>query len=372
MTGDILVLNAGSSSLKLAVFAASADGPVRVRSGAIDDVGTARSHADALAALLKDVPTTPAAVGHRVVHGGMRYAAPVRLDAAVRAELEALVPLAPLHQPANLAGIDAAAAAFPGVPQVACFDTAFHRGKPFVADAFALPRELYEQGVRRYGFHGLSYEYIARELRRVAPEVAGGRVVVCHLGNGASLCGLCEGRCVETTMSFTALDGLAMGTRCGLLDPGAVLYLMEGRSIPELTELLYHRSGLLGLSGVSSDMRVLLASADPRAAEAIDYFVHRVVCGVGSLAGALGGLDAVVFTAGIGEHAAAVRERVCRRLGWLGVELDADANARHAARVTTAGSRVSAWVVPTDEERMIALHVAEVVSKPEARAEGQA
>jgi acetate kinase len=272
--------------------------------------------------------------------------------------LERYVPLAPLHQPANLAGIRAAATFLPGVPQVACFDTAFHRQHPLVADQFALPIELYAAGVRRYGFHGLSYEYIARTLPEAAPEIAEGRVVVAHLGNGASMCALQAGRSIDATMSFTALDGLPMGTRCGNLDPGVLLYLLKekGMDEPGLEDLLYKRSGLLGLSGVSSDMRELLASADPHAAQAVDYFVYRVGRELGSLAAALSGLDGLVFTAGIGEHAAEIRARVCRAAGWLGIDLDAAANARHGPRISVVGSRASAWVIPTDEERMIALH----------------
>jgi acetate kinase len=393
MTGEMLVLNAGSSSLKVTAYAAPAtDSTTWHRLNAVvDGIGTPhtravvkeaakvlhqqtwagagpRDHTAALAFVTERLHQVwpvwaPGAIGHRVVHGGTRYQSPVRIDAGVRAYLESVVPLAPLHQPASLHGIDAAAAAFPGVPQVACFDTAFHHGRPFVADAYALPREFYDAGVRRYGFHGLSYEYVTRRMRELAPDVAAGRIVVCHLGNGASMTAVKGGRCVETTMGFTAADGLPMGTRCGQIDPGVLLFLLEqrGMAADALSDLLYKKSGLLGLSGVGSDMRDLLASSDPRAREAVDYFVYRVTYFVGALAACLGGLDALVFTAGIGEHAASVRERVCRNLGWLGLELDAAANAEHRTRISSSASKVSAWVVPTDEELMIARHVAEVL-----------
>jgi acetate kinase len=393
MNRDVLVLNAGSSSIKVSLFAAAADGPELRLSGQVEGIGTdhphavlrsatkevlldqswpagdgPRDHDGAMALVVRGLANRlgdwkPAAVGHRVVHGGTRYRAPVVVDAAVRADLERLVPLAPLHQPHNLKGIDAATRAYPDAVQVACFDTAFHQGHPWVADTFALPREHYDAGIRRYGLHGLSYEYIARAMRRIAPDVARGRMVVAHLGNGASLCAIRDGRSMDSTMSFTALDGLPMGTRCGQLDPGVLLYLFGEKrmTVEAVTDLLYHRSGLLGLSGVSSDMRDLLASAQPSAREALDYFVYRTVCLVGALAAALGGLDGLVFTAGIGEHAVGIRERVCRGLEWLGLELDAAANAAGAERITRARSAVSAWVVPTDEERMIALHVLETL-----------
>jgi acetate kinase len=305
--------------------------------------------------------------GHRIVHGGRRYAAPVLIDAGVVAELEQLVPLAPLHQPHNLAAIRAITATSPDLPQVACFDTAFHQTQPAVAQIVALPRELTADGIRRYGFHGLSYEYIAAALPAVAPQVAAGRVVIAHLGNGASLCAMREGRSVATTMGFSALDGLVMGTRPGALDPGVLLYLMSrhGMDAAALEALLYHRSGLLGLSGLSGDMRALLASADPRAREAIDVFVYRIGRELGSLAAALGGLDALVFTAGIGEHAPEIRARVCRDAGWLGVELDEVGNRAGRPRISAAGSRVSAWVIPTNENLMIARHtLAVLVASP--------
>jgi len=388
----ILVVNAGSSSLKFSVYRIGdgriADGSdlEETARGLLDGIGVhprfsartlrdgqeerrdlgpseAGDHRGATAIVaewLRDHlgGAQPVAVGHRVVHGGTRYAEPVLVDAAVLAGLEALVPLAPLHQPHNLAAIRAIAERFPEARHVACFDTAFHRGHPQVADLFALPFELYEAGVRRYGFHGLSYEYIAGALATAAPEIAHGKVVVAHLGNGASLCALLDGRSMDSTMTFTALDGLPMGTRTGALDPAVVLYLLQERrmSATEVEELLYKKSGLLGLSGVSSDVRELLASAEPRARMALDYFAYRVACEVGALASGLEGLDGLVFTAGIGEHAATVRARVCEQLGWLGIALDARANASHGPRISTAGSRASAWVIPTDEELMVARH----------------
>jgi acetate kinase len=268
------------------------------------------------------------------------------------------VPLAPLHQPQELAAVRAVMKHWPDVPQVVCFDTAFHRGRPRVAQMFALPPELYESGVRRYGFHGLSYEYIAEALPRVAPEIAAGRVIVAHLGNGASLCAMQDRRSVDTTMSFSALDGLPMGTRVGDLDPAVVLYLITARrmSAKEVETLLYTGSGLLGISGVSSDVRDLLASTEPEARLALDYFVYRIAREVGALTASLGGLDGLVFTAGIGEHASPIRAAVCERLAWLGLVLEPAANERHGPRISTASSRVSAWVIPTDEELMIARH----------------
>ncbi|HRE55688.1 MAG TPA: acetate/propionate family kinase, partial [Candidatus Competibacter sp.] len=296
------------------------------------------------------------AVGHRVVHGGLSYDRAVQVDEGVIADLERLIPLAPLHQPHNLASIRALAEVAPELPQVACFDTAFHRAQPRVAQLFALPRALLDSGVRRYGFHGLSYEYIARRLPDYMPA---GKVVVAHLGSGASLCALQDGRSVESTMGFTAVDGLPMGTRTGALDPGVVLYLLQERGYDAraIEKLLYKESGLLGVSGISNDMRDLLESDDPNAAEAVELFVYHVGKHAAALASALEGLDALVFTAGIGENAAAVRERVCRRLEWLGVRLDPEANRRGGPRISTEASPVSVWVIPTDEERMIALHV---------------
>jgi acetate kinase len=297
------------------------------------------------------------------VHGGTAYASPARLTPALLAELAALEPLAPLHQPHNLAPIRAAMAAAPHLVQVACFDTAFHRTIPEVAQAFAIPHALTAKGVRRYGFHGLSYEYIAGELPSAAPALAGGRVVVAHLGNGASLCALQDGRSVATTMGFSALDGLPMGTRCGELDPGVLLFLLEheGMSAREIQDLLYRRSGMLGVSGLSSDFRDLLGSTDPQARFAVDLFVYRVARGIGSLAAALGGLDGIVFTAGVGENAAPVRARICDACAWLGVELDPRANAANAPRISRQGARTSAHVIPTDENLMIARHTRALV-----------
>jgi acetate kinase len=302
-------------------------------------------------------------VGHRVVHGGVDYAAPVRVDPAVLAKLEALCPLAPLHQPHNLAGIRAVAAVQPDLPQVACFDTAFHRGHPELADWFALPRRFYDEGIRRYGFHGLSYEYIASVLPEVAPEIAKGRVVVAHLGSGASMCALTAGRSIDSTMGFTALDGLPMGTRCGALDPGVVLHLNRayGMSADAIERMLYHECGLKGVSGISNDMRTLLASDDPRARHAIDLFVWRICRELGALAAVQGGIDGLVFTAGIGERSAEIRERVCERAAWLGIELDPAANARGGPRISADGSRVAVYAIPTDEEQMIARHTLAVL-----------
>lgn len=388
MRTTILVINSGSSSIKFTVFGHHGDTMFAVRyAGQIEGIGTeprfkvqnetgavvhedswanpapGRGHAYALERLASYLdPKLPEhklhGIGHRVVHGGPDYSAPVVIDDAVLRDLEGFVPLAPLHQPANLAGIRATMEFLPGVPNVACFDTAFHRYHPPVADRFAIPKEFYAEGVRRYGFHGLSYEYIAQALPAVAPAIAGGRVVVAHLGNGASMCAINAGRSIDSTMGFTALDGLPMGTRCGQIDPGVLLYLMQekGMAAQQIEDLLYKRSGLFGLSGISNDMRTLLASSDPRAAFAIDYFVYRIVRETGAMAAVLGGIDGLVFTAGIGEHATAIRERVCRGLAWLGLQLDPEANAGHGPRITTPDSRVSAWVIPTDEEQMIARH----------------
>lgn len=386
MSDAILVLNAGSSSLKLSLFAAGTGAASLVARGQVDGIGTAPRFAlrDPAGNRLEDHSWDKGAVldhegalrfvlarcrerfgghrlvavGHRVVHGGVAFAEPVRIDPAVLAALEGFVPLAPLHQPHNLAAIRAVAAQAPQLPQVACFDTAFHRTQLAVAQTLALPRRFTDEGVRRYGFHGLSYEYIAAALPGLDGRAATGRTVVAHLGNGASMCALLNGRSVATTMSFTPADGLVMGTRVGALDPGVVLHLLShyGMDARTLEDLLYHQSGLLGVSGISSDMRVLLASAAPQAREAVELFVYRIGRELGSLAAALGGLDALVFTAGIGENAAEIRERVCREAAWLGVELDPAANAAGGPRLTTPASRVSAWVVPTDEEGMIAQH----------------
>jgi acetate kinase len=308
--------------------------------------------------LREEYDIAPIAVGHRVVHGGPDYDKPVLVDAEVLSNLEQYVALAPLHQPNNLAPIRAILARDPDLPQVACFDTAFHRGHSAVADHYALPQSLYAQGVRRYGFHGLSYEYIAQRLPKVAPAIAGGRVIVAHLGSGASMCALMGGRSVESTMGFTALDGLPMGTRPGQLDPGVVLFLIDqmGMTTATVQHLLYHDSGLKALSGISNDVRELEASHDPRAAFALEYFAYRVGLQAGMLAAALDGLDAFVFTAGIGENSVSMRARIAEKLAWLGAALDQDANAKHAPLISRRESRVAVYVMPTDEELMIARH----------------
>ena len=358
----ILVVNAGSSSLKFQVFAIDGEGLERRVKGQIDGIGVhprlKAVGADGAALIDRsyppgELPDLPAAtgelrrwlaslggfelraIGHRVVHGGPDFDQPVRVDADVLDRLTKLAPLAPLHQPHNLAPIRLAQEIDPEMPQVACFDTAFHRGHPPHTDCYALPRTLYDEGVRRYGFHGLSYEYIAERLRTVAPGIADGRVIVAHFGSGVSMCGLRNGRSVESTMGFTALDGLPMGTRPGQLDPGVVLYLIEqrGMAAAEVTDLLYKGSGLKGLSGVSNDMRDLLASDEPGAAFAVDHFVHRAGLMAGLLAAALGGLDAFVFTAGIGENSPPIRARIAERLAWLGAEIDPEANAAGRAHL---------------------------------------
>jgi len=386
MPDTIAVLNAGSSSLKFSVFGVGETLTLNVR-GQVEGIGTAPrfvakdpsgavvaeqswggsdaiDHAGAVEHLFSYLATDLKrgrllAVGHRVVHGGTRYGAPVRVDAAVIDALAELVPLAPLHQPHNLTPIRAIAARMPAMPQVACFDTAFHHDQPPLAQAFALPPEITGQGVRRYGFHGLSYEYVAGAMRTLDMRAAAGRVVVAHLGNGASMCAMADGRSVASTMGFTALDGLVMGTRSGTIDPGVMIWLMDqmGMGPRDLERLLYHRSGLLGVSGISSDMRTLLASGEPRAKLAIELFCYRAGRELGSLAAALGGLDALVFTGGIGEHAAPIRAAIVRGACWLGLALDADANAAGKRRITSDTSRVPAYVVPTDEELMIARHV---------------
>jgi len=304
------------------------------------------------------------AVGHRVVHGGLEYTRPIVVNDHILGDLEKLVPLAPLHQPHNLAAIRIVARRNPGIPQVACFDTSFHTTIPAVAQAFALPRKITEQGVRRYGFHGLSYEYISTVLPGFDPEAAKGRTIIAHLGNGASMCAMKELKSSACTLGFTAVEGLMMGTRCGTLDPGVMLYLMDecGMNTRNLEKLIYKESGLLGVSGISSDMRTLLESKDPRAAEAVELFVYRITRELGSLAAALGGLDALVFTGGIGENAAPIRERVCRAAQWMGLEFDGKANAGGGPRISGEGSRVRVWVIPTDEELMIALHTRQALA----------
>ncbi|MCU0808516.1 MAG: acetate/propionate family kinase [Candidatus Contendobacter sp.] len=384
MSDAILVVNAGSSSIKFSVFLERGEALDLLLGGQIESLytaprfktrdaagavvgerqwaqGEALGHDEAityLAGFLREQlgEHRLAAVGHRVVHGGLDYAAPVRLTAEIVGHLERFIPLAPLHQPHNLKPIRLLLTNQPQLPQVACFDTAFHRGQPEAAQAFALPREITDRGVRRYGFHGLSYEYIAAVLPQYDPRAAAGRTVVLHLGNGASLCALHGGRSVASTMGFTAVDGLPMGTRSGNLDPGVVLYLLDELKMDAraIEKLLYQQSGLLGVSGVSSDMRTLLASTEPKAQFAVELFVYRIGRELGSLAAALGGLDALVFTAGIGEHAAPIRERVCQAAAWLGVALDPAANAAGGPRISTADSRMSVWVIPTDEELMIA------------------
>jgi acetate kinase len=333
-----------------------------------ESCAAATDHAAAVSAILEAIgrhaaDCVVAAAGHRVVHGGALHAAPVRVTPGVIAELRALAPLAPLHQPHNVAAIEALAARHPALPQVACFDTAFHRTQPEVAQAFALPAAVTARGVRRYGFHGLSYEYLAEALRTLDPGAAAGRTLVAHLGNGASMCAMKDGRSIATTMGFTPLDGLVMGTRAGNLDPGVLLYLQSALAMDlgSIERLLYHEAGLLGVSGVSSDMRTLLASDDPRAAAAVELFCYRAVREAGSLVAALGGLDALVFTGGIGEHAAPVRARIVRGLEWLDVRLDEAANARHGPCISGQGGRVRAWVVQTDEERMILRHTERIV-----------
>lgn len=391
MSGDLLVINNGSSSLKFAIFAPGAgadpDALVLRGRGHFSRLGGARPYLlirdGAGATLTDEVLSTDgvfdqaaalqrllawleaqsgferiAAVGHRVVHGGRDYRQPVRLDAETLDRLDALTPLAPLHQPNSLAPVRLLAALRPELPQVACFDTSFHTGQSWVAQAYALPRRLSEAGIVRYGFHGLSYEYVSRRLARQLGRAETGRVVMAHLGQGASLCATRDGVSVASSMGFTTLDGLPMGTRCGYLDPGVVLHLLqqEGLTPEQVARLLYHESGLLGVSGLSADMRVLLDSREDGAREAIELFVHRIVREIGALAAVLGGLDHLVFTAGIGEHAAPIRAAVGAGCAWLGLELDPAANAAHSTRISTEDSRVGAWIIPTDEERMIAHH----------------
>lgn len=386
MADRVVTLNAGSSSVKFALFAADEDWPRLIVSGAVEGLGAnprfrvavvdgepddrplagSLTHRQAIAAIFEWIEDAyPAgavsAIGHRIVHGGLRFAAPIIVDAETIAQLREFIPLAPLHQPHNIAGIEGAREAFPNVPQVACFDTAFHRGHAFVDDAYALPYAYYERGLRRFGFHGLSYEYIARRLRQIDPIHAEGAVVVAHLGNGASLCAMKGGRSIATSMGFSALEGLPMGTRCGQIDPGLLLYLLQSDAMTpeELSRLLYERSGLLGLSGVSHDMRALEASEEPRAQAAIAYFIHRIKMEVAALAAAIGGLDALAFTAGIGERSPRVRAGVVEGLRWLGLALDAAANSHNASLISSPQSRIPIYVTPTDEEAMIARHTIE-------------
>jgi len=396
----LAVINAGSSSIKFALYGGEAAECLLFR-GQVEQIGVApRLHVvdgkgavvaeqqwaadgfDHRAAtgeiiktatgLVRGTPVT--AVGHRVVHGGMKYSAPVRINPEVIAELSRLAPLAPLHQPHNLAPIQAIAERAPQLPQVACFDTAFHRSQPVLAQLYGLPREFADEGIRRYGFHGLSYEYIISHLRELLPELAELRLVIAHLGNGASLCATHRGCSIATTMGFTAVDGLLMGTRCGALDPGVLIYLMDtyGIDARHLEKLIYRESGLLGVSGISSDMRKLHASREPAAAEAISLFVYRIVREIGSMAAALGGLDGVIFTGGIGENDAAVRAQVGEGCRWLGVDIDEMRNSRGHDEINADSSRVAVWVIPTDEERLVARQTAAMLRQnPGERHEGK-
>jgi len=396
-----IVLNAGSSSLKFSVYQRPEGAAWRLATrGQIEGIGTAphftaKDEAGArladqrMDASVRDARTAldslsewlrshyggarVLGVGHRVVHGGAQYDGPTIITPKVLDDLRALIPLAPLHQPYNLAAIDAVAERLPGVPQVACFDTSFHRGQPAVAEVVALPQDIRRNGVQRYGFHGLSYEYIASVLPEAAPEIASGRVIVAHLGSGASMCAMKDRKSVDSTLGFTALDGLCMGTRPGAVDPGVILYLFQnlGLSAKDVETILYKKSGLLGISGISNDMRVLLESKDPSARLAVDYFVYRAAKEIGALAAVLGGIDGLVFTAGIGENSAEIRKRICEASAWLGVELDQDANAKKQTRISRADSRVSAWVIPTNEELIIARHTGVLLGLVEARVAGR-
>lgn len=385
---QILTFNAGSSSIKFALFAPAAEGVDLLASGQVDGLGSttrfhakvgdsiqishelsAGNHIEAMQSIvvwLREAfpKTTIVGIGHRIVHGGTHYCEPVPIDAALLKNLESFIPLAPLHQPHNIAGVQAAQKAFPNVCQVACFDTAFHRGHDFVNEAYALPRKYYDQGLRRFGFHGLSYEYIVRRLQTVNPLHANGRVIVAHLGNGVSLCAMKDGRSIASTMGFSALEGLPMGTRCGAIDPGLLLYLLEHEqlSVRELSGLLYRQSGLLGLSGLSNDMRILEASENPEAKQAIDYFVHSVCLNIASMAATIGGIDLIVFTGGIGENSASIRAAVIKQLSWLGTSLSIDANNRHAEQISDETSTITVYRLSTDEEMMIALHTMTIAS----------
>ena len=398
MNDYALVLNAGSSSLKFCVFGRpeaedwyvesrgqiegigtspritvrNGDGEIlvdRQPDGAVHDGRDALNH---LAAWLKATyeGAQIVGVGHRVVHGGAQFTGPVVVTPQILVALHRLTPLAPLHQPHNLAAIEAVFERLPQVPQVACFDTSFHRGQPAVAELIPLPHDICREGMQRYGFHGLSYEYIASVLPRVAPEIASGRVIVAHLGSGASLCALKNGKSFDCSLGFTALDGICMATRPGSVDPGVVLYLFQtlGLSAKEVETILYKRSGLLGISGISSDTRELLRSSDRRARLAVDYFVYRATKEIGAMAAVLGGIDGLVFTAGIGENSVEIRRQICESSAWLGVELNAEANSRNGPRISTHGSKVSAWVIPTNEELMIARHTGLLLGLVEAHA----
>jgi acetate kinase len=394
MADAILALNAGSSSMKFTLFEVGGREPVEVMRGEVEGIGgqprlsvsdgragpipdrtwpegSRLGHEAFLGAILEMTEKRLGgdqiiAFSHRVTHGGPHFGDPIEITPEVLQALDALRPLAPLHQPHNLAAVRATVALRPQARQIACFDTAFHRTMPVLARRLALPPSWEAQGVRRYGFHGLSYEFILGRLAELDPAAAGGKVIVAHLGSGASLCAAVAGRSIDTTMGFSALDGLVMGTRCGGLDPGVLLYMLQqaGLDAKALEDLLYHRSGLLGVSGLSSDMRVLLDSASPQARAAVDLFVYRLVRELGGLVASAEGLDSLVFTAGIGEHAPAIRERVCDRLAWLGVRLDPIANRDNAVRISAADSRVSVWVIPTDEERMLARHAVALMAAP--------
>jgi acetate kinase len=386
MAECIAVVNAGSSSVKFGFYDTEGDEPLLLK-GQVEQIGVSPSltasdaggnelaqlswpakgfgHAEAMHAIIETARellpgSTVKGVGHRVVHGGTRFAAPVEVTAEIISELEKLSPLAPLHQPHNLAPIKAIASAVPVIRQVACFDTGFHQSQRPIAQAYALPRELSDSGIRRYGFHGLSYEFVSTRLGVVSPEHAGKRIIIAHLGNGASLCAIHEGRSVATTMGFTAVEGLVMGTRCGSIDPGVLIYLMDehGMDARGIESLVYKKSGLLGVSGISSDMRTLRGSDDPKAREAIDLFIYRIFREIGSLAAALGGLDGLVFTGGIGQRDAKTRQEVVAGCAWLGAVLDEEANADHEQRIESALSRLPIWVLPTDEERVICRHTA--------------
>jgi acetate kinase len=386
MSRQIAVINAGSSSIKFAVFDDDANQTLRFR-GQIENIGVGPrmkvegpngetlvenewgandlNHRSATKVILQTSIAVLGGeavegIGHRVVHGGSKFTAPTQITKEVLASLHSLSPLAPLHQPHNLAPIEAIMSEAPHIPQVACFDTAFHQTQPHLAQAFALPREITDSGVRRYGFHGLSYEYVSGKLREVAPDYADKKIIIAHLGNGASVCAINQGRSVATTMGFTAVEGLMMGTRCGSIDPGVLIYLMDERKMDAraLETLIYKKSGLLGVSGISSDMRTLRSSDDPRAREAIDLFIYRIVREIGSLAAALGGLDGLVFTGGIGQRDAKTRREIIAGCAWLGTALDEEANGRAEVRIDAGSSKLPIWVLPTDEERVIARHTA--------------
>jgi acetate kinase len=392
MNEPILTINAGSSSIKFSIFETQPDRSVLAMAhGQVEGIGVSahltavdargerlvecsvagNDHDAALAAIRHWFTTDFGSeagfdcAGHRIVHGGISHSEPVLIDEQVLADLDALIPLAPLHQPHNIAAIRAIATAAPHLAQVACFDTAFHHDQAEITRAYGLPRDLTAKGIRRYGFHGLSYEYIVSMLPNVLPELADGRLVVAHLGNGASMCAIHHGRSVANTMGFSAVEGLVMGTRCGTLDPGIILYLLqhEAMNAQAIEHLIYEQSGLRGVSGLSSDMRTLMASDSPQAREAINLFVYRIKRELGSLAASLGGLDALIFTAGIGEHSPEIRARVCRDARWLGIILDEEANAGGRSRITIAGSPASAWVIPTDENLMIARHTRQLVDQ---------